>query len=233
MIEIDKLILISGQPFKIREDLFVYPPHLSDIVRIGKDTYNQYLSMFITDSATILSNIGAEIEEDIDPIKLITLVPPLREIFLDALSFFIHEDVMYDEHIGYFYGDEKTINFDEIKTIKYASLIMSCVDTKEAEPVKFANSMAKEIYEKVLKRKGSVKTQKDADFDLYNIVGAVCAFHGSINLLNVWDLTVYQFYDQFSRINTKIQMDVVGQRWAAWGKDEFDFSLWHKAAEQK
>ena len=45
------------------------------------------------------------------------------------------------------------------------------------------------------------KPQKvDPSFSLWNIIGAVTSRHPSLNLTNIWQLTVYQLYDQFARI---------------------------------
>lgn len=73
--------------------------------------------------------------------------------------------------------------------------------------------------------------QKAADeraLSLSSIISAVAARHHSLNILNIWDLTVYQLYDQFAQLNKSLQVDVSSMRWAAWGQEPFDFSLWYK-----
>ena len=73
------------------------------------------------------------------------------------------------------------------------------------------------------------KPQKvDPSFSLWNIIGAVTSRHPSLNLTNIWQMTVYQLYDQFARVRDQVAFDVYSTRWAVWGKDKLDQSLWFK-----
>lgn len=118
-------------------------------------------------------------------------------------------------------------------------LQLCCVEDTVTPPKKFRNEKARKIYELIQSRKAeqaknTKKVRKEnPDTALPNLISAFCAFSPSYNLTNVWGLTIYQFYDQYHRLDSKIQLDVFGLRWAAWGKKDFDFSLWHKAPPKK
>lgn len=81
--------------------------------------------------------------------------------------------------------------------------------------------------------KAKKKEQPSNDYTLPNIISAVCAKHSSLNLLNIWDLTILQLYDQFRRLNVITYESVEGLRWAAWGEDSIELSAWFKDLTNK
>lgn len=64
------------------------------------------------------------------------------------------------------------------------------------------NKTAAKIIEKLNKRKKAKEksAKPDPKLELPNIISAISACHSSINILNIWDLTVYQVYDLFARM---------------------------------
>lgn len=86
-------------------------------------------------------------------------------------------------------------------------------------------------------QKGRAELRKaknqDGNIDLLNLISAVSARGCGYTLFDIWDLTVYQLYDQFARMNVNVQMDIYSSRWAAWGRDDFDVSLWFKNLQSK
>ena len=51
--------------------------------------------------------------------------------------------------------------------------------------------------------------------ELPNLISALCVQHNSINMCNVWDLTVYQLYDQFLRQSYLNQVNIHAMNYAA------------------
>ena len=83
--------------------------------------------------------------------------------------------------------------------------------TKQSE-LRFYNKRAKEAWERLMKYREEMrkKPQKvDPSFSLWNIIGAVTSRHPSLNLTNIWQLTVYQLYDQFARVRDQVAFDVL------------------------
>lgn len=87
------------------------------------------------------------------------------------------------------------------------------MDTSNAK-----NKAAAKIIEKLNKRKkgNEKKAKSDPKLELPNIISAVAAYHSSINILNIWDLTVYQVYDLFARMQQNTIFDVLKMSVAAW-----------------
>lgn len=233
---IDKFTLISGAPFMCGQ-ICVYPPRLSNIRDIGYSQYQMMLSILLMTKEDILELIGADNASreqiGLDALQLITLIPEFRSALVQTLSFFLRQEVRYSDEIGYFIEEETVLPLERIWEIRKAIVELCRLDDpNEDRNVTFYNEKAKRIWEKIQRHKAEQrkrKQSKDGGADLVTLISAVCAYSSTYNLLNVWDLTIYQFYDQFARLDAKIQLDVYGQRWAAWGKDDFDFSLWKKA----
>ena len=74
----------------------------------------------------------------------------------------------------------------------------------------------------------------NANFDLGNVIAKLSAKTNSpYNLTNIYNLTVFQLYDQFYQIIQNNQIDGYVLKWAAWGSEEFDFSLWYNNNKTK
>ena len=212
------------------------------IRQAGYSRYNGYLSVLLSTPEDFLDALGVDASSmtdlPTDSLIFMTLFPSLRNELISAVSFFIDEPLSYDEEIGYTVGEE-SLSLDDLRNVRSVILQMCCIEDTVTPPKKFRNQKARKIYELIQSRKAeqakaAKKNRKEnPDTALPNLISAFCAFSPSYNLINVWGLTIYQFYDQYHRLDSKIQLDVFGLRWAAWGKKDFDFSLWHKAPPKK
>ena len=232
---IDDYTLISGASHRCG-DILIYPPTLGGIRDVGYETYRGFLSLFLMsqhDIYELFDLAGDESISKFSPIQLITIIPPLRATLLGALSFFLHREVCYSPSTGFFLDDNTPLSLAQILDIRKVILAFCNIEDKTAqEPVTFASEKARRIYEKAQAGRAQLKGKngsQEADLELPNLIAAVSAYSPTYNLLNIWGLTVYQLYDQFARLSGKLQLDVFGQKWAAWGTEDFDFSLWYKA----
>ena len=244
---IDNTVLISGAPMRFGGILFRQPT-LGQIYRdpdVGKAVYDSYLYLVSLDvegflQATGLTDVYMElprdIREQIGIFDLLTAEPSWRALLLEALSFFTGSPVRYDPTAGEILvdcGEEERVldkeSYDQAREFIMRSACLEC-KAKQSE-LRFYNKRAKEAWERLMKHREEMrkKPQKvDPSFSLWNIIGAVTSRHPSLNLTNIWQLTVYQLYDQFARVRDQVAFDVYSTRWAVWGKDKLDQSLWFK-----
>lgn len=109
-----------------------------------------------------------------------------------------------------------------------------CIDDKDenVEEKKFKNSLAKKLYEKMLKAEKAKKEEKkfDVNFTLPNIISSVSNRHPTVSPINVWELTIFQLYDSFNRMQVNSMFDIDSTRVSVWGdeKKTFDAALWYK-----
>lgn len=237
--------LLGGGPIPYDDLCTLRPPTLDDIRRIGYDRYQQYLQLFTLEREPLwealgireqLDSLPAAEQDHFSPFVLLTLQPVLRDLLREALSFFLCETVVFDEPLGsylLFRPEEDTprrlVNARNFESVRSGIRQLNCLSNQGAAKKRFRNRKAREIYEKIQRsRQAPKKPFADDSLSLPNLIAAVCVYHPSYNLLNIWPLTVYQLYDQFWRLHLKFQLDITGTRWAAWGTEPFEFSLWFK-----
>lgn len=166
-----------------------------------------------------------------DPVFLFTLE--------QALSFFLSCRLTYSQDKQGFINAEKKDPVYIIPKACYpeiADLILqrngiSTKDQKAETPV-FKSKLAKALYYRTLdaQKKRDSGIRADKNMDLPNIISAVSARHPSLNIQNIWGITVYQLYDQFKRLQVNSFYDIQSMTVAAWGdeKKQFDVTQWYK-----
>lgn len=245
---IDKILLMSGAPMQVNGIRFRQPT-LGDIYRdpdVGKDAYDAHLFMISLDVEGFLSAAGLTdvylgiepaIREQIGILDLLTAHAGWRTLFLEALAFFTEGAVQYNEsgRVVEIVTPDGTVHPLDSATYEVArEFIMrsACLEYKAKKTeLKFYNERARLAWERLMKHKEEMRRQPrktDPSFELWNVIGAVSSKHPSINMTNIWQLTVYQLYDQFARLRNQVSFDIYSARWAAWGKDTFDHALWFK-----
>lgn len=243
----DKNTLISGIPANI-SGVIVRQPTLHEIFRvIGYDSYSAYLYAIgitlehfleVTGLQKFFDELPEEAKNNIDVLQLMLAEPTWRSLLIRALSFFIIGDLtLKDEEYRLFVesGDGSAVEitkdvFDAV--IEFINLSAG-LKTEESKPKGFYNKAAQEAYEKLMALKGeqkkqSKKTKTNPNLDAWNVIGAVSAHSTGYTLINIWDLTMYQLYDQFGRICKKEYLSGYAAKWACWGTDKFDFDEWYK-----
>lgn len=74
----------------------------------------------------------------------------------------------------------------------------------------------------------------DNNMELGNIISAVANKSHSLNILTIWDLTVFQLLDCFSRLSNNSIYDIQSMSVAAWGNKDnyFDATAWFKRIDR-
>lgn len=247
MDKISSFDLISGADINIDGIGVLHQPTLDEIRKLGYGKYTIYINTLLMDIDNYfrITNVSKDIIEitksQVVMFDLLFLDDKGRVLLQDALSFFIKEQIIADvrNQVFVLFNEDgsKTgeINRDNYNTIQSMIKQINFIVEEPTTSQECQDPKIKAILEKFEQgRKAMAKSKKqNQDMNLTNILAAVSTFHNSYNLINIWSLTVFQLYDQFFRLNSKIQIDVFGFRWAAWGKEEFDFSTWYRELNQK
>lgn len=166
----------------------------------------------------------------------------------DALNFFMTDTVRFDEQYGVFltYDGTEDEEHNPIPTgvIRKENYMDVCdiiarrnYISRESlyDPTKIRSKKAQQIYEKMMKgrqaKTKSAASGHDSDLDLGNIISKVAARHPSINLLNIYELTIYQLYDQFYNLVNYSVFDIQGMALAMNGSKavpKFECTDWYK-----
>lgn len=246
-LKLSYLELLSPEPVKIQNVGSIISPKLRDITSIGYNNYQYYLSILLLDTKTYLSLVGyfdnynLTSESELSQINIFDLLTMHEQSCLllqDILNFFIKEDIVYSPERNGFVVKNDSHEIGMITKEIYAQVCdlicqRNCIKSKQEEDLsKVKSKKALEILEKIKKgREGKSKqTKADKNMELGNIISAVANKSHSLNILNIWDLTVFQLWDCFSRLSNNNIYDIQSMSVAAWGdKDNhFDATIWFK-----
>lgn len=214
---------------------------------LGQQGYNLYLNILSWDKAHVLKygrlmnyrGIDKLDRDELIAYDVITLIPAMRELCRGVLSFFMLEEMIWDEKNRRYVvidpddtssgvGEINRSNFDDVRA---AMLQLNYIGlNKEAAPISHSSDKSKELWEKAQEylRKQAEQTsgENKPEYRLSNIISKVCSIHPSYNLLNVYDLTVFQLYDAFFQLSYMRSSDLSERIFSNHGGDKFHFEDW-------
>ncbi|GAV10336.1 hypothetical protein [Paenibacillus sp. NAIST15-1] len=219
-----KLKLLGGRPIYAKNFGDIYPLKIRDIIDVGYSEYMKYLNMIALDN----SNLLKEAPEHMDTLELLLLGggDEIVDLLLQSVSFFLRAEVYPDkENVGLIVtmtdGETRQINkmnYKEIQEIiKWQNYINHFDDKKgkEFDPADEETKNLKEQMDKLAKQRDELKRRKNrlddednADLDFFDILAAITSKSYSINEINMLDLTVFQVYRKFKRLEIIDQYDI-------------------------
>lgn len=239
--------LLSPDPVNIQNVGGIVSPKLKDISSIGIHTYQDYLNILLMDLKLYFIMIGQpekyEVLSDkekteISIFDILTMNEQFTNLLQTILNFFIKEDVFYSyQNRGFLIRKDDeivgTVTKETYPQICDLICQRNCIKSNQEEDLsKIKNKKAREIIEKLQKGRAekAKQTKTDKNMELGNIISAVANKSQSLNIINIWDLTVFQLWDCFSRLSNNSIYDIQSMRVAAWGNKDnfFDTTAWFK-----
>lgn len=160
-----------------------------------------------------------------------------------ALSFFIDGRIEYEKSCKSFLVNSKKTD-TEILTdgiinsenwLQVCELCLKCayIDAPQKEkPKKYKDERTRKKFEEFYRKKEEFEKNKKAqkkanpDFELANIISSLATYHQSLNMSNIWNLTVYQVHDTFNRQRIKQQIDISDRNYSVWGGKDHKTDMW-------
>lgn len=209
-------------------------PTLNDIRKIG-GLYSAYMEVLCLDDNELAEHLNVPLS-GASRYEFVATNQRLREFYTQIFTFFFSQDVTFQNAAQFWVLTEGedcvgTINEENFFDVCNAILICNHLEPKSNKPPVFYNERARLIYEK-MKQSPLKKKRNGLQASLADIVSALSANSHSYNLFNIWDLTVYQLYDQFYKVNQRVHFDVASRQWAAYPSEKFDLSQWYSAPKQ-
>ena len=242
--------LLSPEPVQIQGVGGILSPTLQSISKIGINTYQHYLTILLMDLKTyftmiqqekIFESLSDEEKSQMDVFDLLIMDDRSAELLQNVLNFFIAENVIWSKQNNAFliYDGENvigTITKEIYPQVCDLICQRNCIKSNFEEDLsRIKNKKALEIMKKLQKgRTEKAKaTKSDKNMELGNIISAVANKSKSINIINIWKLTVYQVWDCFSRIQNNNIFDIQSMSVAAYGNKDnyFDATAWFKRIE--
>lgn len=199
------LKLLINTPIHI-EGMGVFKlPRLRDLITMGEDRYNSYLSslLFSKDALQVESNEFNDYSDFEVLSKIIFYDETFGGHFLSTLEFFFGEKIDINDKGELYFGNinEENIFTEEKwkiakKLVKIANFMK---DAEKEEGYNAGNDKARELIEKIKKKKQVLsEVKKEESINLHSIISAVAC--RSVGFDRVGDLTIYQLYDTFYRL---------------------------------
>ena len=217
-----------------------------NILKMDKDTYYKITDMSEKD-IDALNKIFRERNLKLTVYDLIMLNEVLRNNMFLAIDFFFVEEVFFDKSSNTFSlfippkdkdGEPVivgVISRDNFKDVFKVVLQRCAVDVSEEEDfdsLVFKNEKARRNYMKMQKGKKERVAKKEIldKFDLGNIISALASKGNGINILNIWNLSIYNLYDQFDRSRHNKIDEIIARSISIWGDKNktYDAESWFK-----
>lgn len=250
-LKLDYFDLISPDPVPIQNIGHLLSPTLSQLSKVGIHVYHYYLSIILMTPEMFFTmlkqkeqfdNLSDEEKEALNVFDLFISNEETKELLRKILDFFIIEDIIFYEPYNCFILSNDVSNIQEhivgiINRENYGALCdlicqLNNIKSKQIEDLSKAKGKAFEILKKIQEgRKEKQKNSKlDKNMELGNVISAVANKHPSLNMANIWNLTVFQLWDTFSRLTNNSIYDIQSMSVAAWGDKEnhFDATAWFR-----
>lgn len=203
--EMNDLQLLAGLPTTIKDVGSIHPLKLSEIAEMGEDRYNQFLNVLCFDVDDLeLENVDLTALTTYD--LIVTQCEVNKEylqLVTDALSMFFKDKVGYSNEYYLFYlgdiRDGRIIYRDNYEDIKAIIRKQNFIQEKKKEEYNPANEQAKQFIEK-LKRLKKERPKTKETVNLHSIISSI-AWKSHIGIHAVWDLTIYQLFDAYYRLD--------------------------------
>lgn len=216
---------LCNEPFFIREIGNLKSPTLRDIRKVSYSIFSCFLNLMLytpQECAKMLEleeqyNALDEKGKEMNTVYNLLLYNNIQLLF-SALSFFIEDTFEFDEKTLSFQtykmvDDKKQIighvgndNFEQFRL--EVQRILGLKNQEEEQEQKFKNKTAKKLFEKLQKHAKEQKKKSDENYTLDNMIKKYCTHNKvGINILNVWDMTYYQFTSMFNEYCNGRQCD--------------------------
>lgn len=248
----DYFDMLSGEPCYLHGVGHLRSPLLHELrpkSGIGYRAYNLYLNILSWDKEHLLKydqlmqfKGASKLNRDVFTVfDVATLLGQTRELCRVVLSFFMVEDLVWDEKRRCYLtvnpenqqeivGEINRDNFEEVRRLMLQFNFVGL--DKDETPVVHSTDKSKELWEKAqnfLKEQAETEVKEDKpEYHLSNIISKICAIHHSYNLLNIYGLTVFQLYDSFFQIGYMRSADLSEKIFSNHGGETFSFEDWLK-----
>lgn len=202
-----ELKVLKGDPIDVGIGK-IHPLTLGEIAEIGTLKYNQILSVITFKPAEDVVFEGHKLT----PLEVAIIYcfqqNEFKELFLCGLNKLFKESVSLHGD-GFFYlgklEEQRFVDnavFDQIIAIvKKQNFLKEAEEEKDFKPL---NDKARELQEKLKAIKSKLKQQNsDEGLSICDLISIVSAYTPNINLLSVWDLTIFQLYNLYLRLIMK------------------------------
>ena len=217
----------KGSPVFIDDICAVYPATLGEIIDLGYDKFQQYLSIATTTKPvdTKKDNELNELMKDLTDFQFVLFMSSIdittNNLLKDAFRFFTHEEIAITlEPPGILIGplsEQRIMNEKAFYDFQQLLKRMYFIEVEGEEIIIYedddpATKRLKEQMranrEKVRRAKAKQSQIKGTDMKLSDLIGSMTINDCGLNIHNIWDITYYAFHDQLKRMGWRDQFNI-------------------------
>ncbi|MFD0587818.1 hypothetical protein ACFQZE_07370 [Paenibacillus sp. GCM10027627] len=210
-IELDdiELKLLTGLPIEIIATGDLYSPLVKDIIELGYSKYNELLSCVLVDKANLVKKVQ---DDDVSTFTIILSLcvhdPTYEQKFLKAIELMFKEKAQFghtEDEAFFYFGDITEGRYITSKNIEYIQAMIRLANQvkhqdEEEENYNPADEQTRKVIEEMLARRKN-KPKPKPTINLHSIISGLACKSNSINHFNVGQLSLYQLYDSFHRLD--------------------------------
>jgi hypothetical protein len=216
--EDNKDILFSNYPIFV-DNIPIYSPLLKDIFdrKTGVQTYLKHISLCTFTKDGISDDKYKDYEFEFSAIYDFYKAGGIVDDFLASIKFFtgldFAEEKVKDDIVLYANIEEDIVILHNYNFINFQNAIrfVNCIQLPEKPKPKTKHELlVEEAKRKIEKQTGKKIESEESDISLRDYISSFCVSSHSYNLLNVWDLSLYQFLEQLKRSQAyeKFNLDI-------------------------
>lgn len=223
----ETLKFLRGSPVLLEDICAVYPAKLGEIIDIGYDKFQQYLSILTSTKPTDVKGDN-ELREMLNNISdfqylllMVSMDSTVNFLVKQAFQFFTHSQASFlldppqimlgpleEQHVldeAHFYDLQcilKRMYFIEQEGDEIIIYDDDDPATKRLKMQMRANR------EKVRRAKARQSKQDGSDMKLSDLIGSITINDCGLNMSNIWDITYYALHDQLKRMGWRDQFNI-------------------------
>lgn len=242
--------LLSNTPLMLQGIGKVVSPKLKVLYGEPQDNWQNYIFMQAVVKGNINSFIkiaeafiGHPLPPDMaaaNKYDILSQIEQLRAVFIQALTLFFINRIEYLDEYGFIFFNAKTDDVEGCLNAEsfdmYCSIIVQLMhDGKvEQQPKKEQENLSGKPPEvihalKMFEKYSNTSTSKSSKtYLLDNIISKMSVANSGYTLLTIYELTVWQLFDQFQAYTQNRISKLSERSYSIWGGENFDFELWLK-----
>jgi len=202
----NELRLLAGMPIQLGDNVLIHSPKVRDVAEIGESTYNRYLSALLFNKRNIEGEIPAHLHDFDVLIEVIQHNEMFRMMFFSALKFVCQAEpqICTDQEgqsVAFYFAtkDDWTLNKKSFHHFQECIRISNHMKKSDEDEYVAYNEQAAELM-KFLEEERKNKPKPKETVNLHSIISGLAWKAQGLNILNLFDLTMYQLYDGFKRL---------------------------------
>lgn len=216
-----------GSPVFIGDICAVYPAKLGEIIDLGYDKFQQYLSVLTANKPTHKHEDKElnQLMENLTDFQFILFMASIdvkmNQQLKEGFRFFTHEEISLTLDPPAIYvgpiEDKRVLNeqsFYDLQRLLRRMYFMEVegeeiiIDPDDPPAVKRFKEQLRENRAKVQKAKAKQARKDGSDMKLSDLIGSLTINDCGLNMVNVWDITYYAFHDQLKRMGWRDQFNI-------------------------